>query len=819
MKKYIYPLLLASALTAVACSDDENIIDIIEEEVPADQKQAIAFTVSDLGATQQGSQTRAGFSAATQIVARFESKHITTKAVRTTRSVLSAAAEITNSSDNTKFSKVDYSGDTNIRYWDDAFGRNALISVYAVAVPNKATAPANNGTQFTDLISYAGSQVSDSNTDWKTGDAATNNDISWTVTKGSSGTTITGQTDELIGNEDLCYSNNIQDDGNTTADNDNVLGINGRYVYDFAQNKYVPDENGTGAETHKPGPLRIALRTSDDKTSNGRFDKGHLVFKHALTRLVVTLTEGTDDGYSSSTEVTDFQFTNNSNIKLLQFPTSGKLNIKTGTWYDYTADNITDIEQMSGSTTAAAGDYSAQMLPGYKFYGDGDNAKKNVMQFVIDDNTYFITQKMVFDALNISDNTGGTTPKITVQTDTDSKKYIEMEQGKRYHLNITVKKAKIDNITATLLEWNEVTGSTSVSNEHISLTLKTTGQTCDKDIDLYRLGDDNAGYDADKFDFSYKGKNWFGNYTTDAKHKTTLAHSAIKSDNTWTTPWYFESNKTYYHFRTVNSGTTILGNTGDGADVTNDYFEITAGPTATTDPHWGAPMQAVDGQTWLQYDLSKGYENHLHHAIGATKDQIAIQELHMMSNIEVILQTPNDGSKVTFDDGTNKTVVKITRLSTKGQVEMGRGLVTPIAPKNSSDAVDYNDASAEVTMTAPETYFTTDGLVTGNYTYAVVPQVLNRVADSESDDDYVGIFIQTPDQNQYYVVKKLSEILASTVTDQRDQTQGQKITRWYPGHKYIYTFTISKKGIENITCTVADWVTVTGEDIKIDLES
>ena len=818
MKNYLYPLFLATALTTVACSDDDKVTNFIEEETPADQKEAIAFTVSDLGAVQQGAQTRAGFASQTQIVARFESKHTNTNAIRTTRSVLAADAEQTNSNDNTKFSKVNYSGDTNIRYWDDAFGRYALISVYAVAIPNKATAPANNGSQFTDLISYAGSQVSDSNTDWKTGDAATNNDISWTVTKGAvSGTTITGQTDDIIANEDLCYSNNIQDDGPTKADDDNVLGLNGRYVYDFEQNKYVPDEAGTGAETHKPGPLRIALRTSDDKTSNGRFDKGHLVFKHALTRLVVTLSEGTDDGYSSSTEVTDFQFTNNSNIKLLQFPTSGKLNIKTGTWYAYTADNITDIEQMSGSTTAAAGDYSAQMLPGYKFYGDGDNAKKNVMQFVIDDNTYFITQKMVFDALNISDNTSGTTPKITVQKDTDSKNYIEMEQGKRYHLKITVKKAKIDNITATLLAWNEVTGSTSVSNEHISLSLKTTGQTCDKDIDLYRLGDDNEGYDADKFDFSYKGKNWFGNYSTDTKFKTTLLHSAL-TDGKWTTPWYFESNKTYYHFRTVNKGTEIKGNTGTGADATNDYFEISAGPTATTDPHWGAPMQATS-TTWLKYDTNNGYEAHLHHAIGATKDQIAIQELHMMSNIEVILQTPNDGSKVTFDDGTNKTVVKITRLATTGQVEMGRGLVTPIAPKNSSSVVDYNVASAEVTMTEPDTYFTTDGLVTGKYTYAVVPQVLNRVPDSESDDDYVGIFIQTPDQNQYYVVKKLSEIVATSVTDERDQAKDAKITRWYPGHKYIYTFTISKKGIENITCTVADWITVTGADTKIDLES
>lgn len=195
----------------------------------------------------------------------------------------------------------------------------------------------------------------------------------------------------------------------------------------------------------------------------------------------------------------------------------------------------------------------------------------------------------------------------------------------------------------------------------------------------------------------------------------------------------------------------------------------------------------------------------------------------MMSNIEVVLQTPNDGSKVTLLDGTNGTIVKITRLAKNGTVEMGRGLVTPLDPVSPDTW-----ANTEVTMTSPlttsaDSYFSTSGVTnktqTKPYSYAVVPQALSRNFSSESDDDYVGIFIQTPDQNQYYVVKKLSEILAESVTDQRDQTKNEKITRWYPGHKYIYTFTISKKGIENITCTVADWITVTGADTKIDLES
>lgn len=529
------------------------------------------------------------------------------------------------------------------------------------------------------------------------------------------------------------------------------------------------------------------------------------------------------------------------------------------------------------------------MLPGKVF---GANSAANVMQFVIDENTYYITEKMVYDAL--TSEADGTWYKTNKSNSTvlSAAGYnvgtsVTMAQGHNYTLTITVNKTGIANVTATLEPWVNVAGDMTVNNAHITLSLKTTGSTCNKDIDLYRLDDDYAGYDADQFSFSYEGKNWFGNYTTDANHKTTLEHSAL-ANGKWTTPWFFESNKTYYHFRTVNKGTTIKGNTNDDQNQTKDYFEISASPTTgdhAVDPHWGAPMKAVDGTTWLKYDTDKGYEAHLHHAIGATESQIAIQELHMMSNIEVVLETPNNGGKVqlykpavtyTADeivningttyvkssvDMTNSsnpalyndsdpkhniqkavgdvkvdpvdTVIKITRLAKNGTVEMGRGVVTPTAPTGTGDDT-Y--AKAEVEMTSPAIttaadYYTTEGATNGTqsntYTYAVVPQSLSRDFSSESDDDYVGIFIQTPDNNQYYVVKKLSEIYATTVSDQRDQTQydpqnpadAAKIKRWYPGHKYTYTFTITKTGITNVTCTVADWVTVTGANTKIDLES
>lgn len=871
MKKTIYSLALATTLVTASCSD--------QAEIPvnngnADGKEMISFSMSDESAspmTRATGLTRAGFTGAnTRIVARFQSDETGGSGVRYTKTVLKASKD--NGTSNTcgigDHSDVDYYTEANTKYWDDAFGRKGQLSVYAVAIPNS-----------TDATKLTEAKLSGNATAWQT-EATPDNTIDWDVTY------LTTQTSATLAGEDLAYSNNIQDGG-----------TDGRYVWDYTTNPQGYPAH-TGATTHKPG--RLVFTQADDAQASdaGHFDKGHLVFKHSLSRLTVVLVPGA--GFTSDrSTATDFKFNKiggaitSGNIQLLNFPVHGKLDLDAGTWAIDGSDGTQNILQMIGaaatssaSASAAAYNataetylanrtYSAQMLPGKVF---GASSTANVMQFVIDDNTYFITEKMVYDAL-----TTGTWFTNATDADKTAAGYnvgtsVTMAQGHNYTLTITVNKTGIANVTATLAPWVEVAGEHEVNNAHITLSLKTTGETCDKNIDLYRLIDNNDSYDANQYVFNYQGKRWFGNYTTDANSMVTLNQTAYNASSNkqgvqtdpetsakfWSTPWYFDSNKEYYHFRTVNSGTTIKGNT----DGTNDYFDISAGPIATTDPHWGAPMKSTS-TTWLKYDENgtmtdysddKGYEAHLHHAIGSTESQVAIQELHMMSNINVVLKTPNDGGKIqlrkpaatyTADEivtisGTTyvkssvqydsehdtyslysdsnpehdiqkavgdvkedavETIVKITRIAANGTVEMGRGVVKPTGAY-----------TGELTMTNPTTYFATDGLITNNYTFAVVPQSLSRNFSSQSDDDYVGIFIQTPDHNQYYVVKKLSEIIATSVSDERNQTKDAKIQRWYPGHTYTYTFTISKKGIENITATVADWVTVTGKDTNLTLE-
>lgn len=798
MKNYLYPLFLATALTTIACSDDDKVTNFIEEETPADQKEAIAFTVSDLGATQQGAQTRAGFTSATQIVARFESFKSSEVGVdptsgsekRTTRTVLMAQTH--NGTEAVHYSKVNYASASNgndyIRYWDDAFGRYANISVYAVAVPQK-TAPTNSNTTLENLINYAGADATTSNSIWKkdVAENASNNNITWVVN-------TTGQTtgtDGTIEAEDLCYSNNIQQDSE--------LGKDGRYVYDFENSKYKPEE--TGANTHSNGQLKIALRNNSDKTSSGKFDKGHLVFKHALTRITITLKQSTSD----FTGV--FNFTNGTNIKLLKMPVSGTLNIKDGTWnVPNDTDHKKDIVKIAKTTseTTAAGTYQAQVLPGYVFT---DGNKTNVFEFTIDDNTYYITQDNLFDALTYVDPDGNTSNNGSMSGFTGSA--ITMEQGKNYNFTIVVNKAKIENITATLAPWIDVTAAEeSMDNSHVEFSfLSPTGTTC-TDFLFYRLKQDLGSINTTD---NYTANAYSGDYKTEGA--ATIVPMAEPNNSKYQAKgWYYDDNKTAYHFRTLNplaadEGGTDADNKSENiantADPAKSYFTMKADATKK-DYHWGAPMKP---SATLAYSTTEGYKASLHEGITSTWSDIKIQELHMMSNLEIVLKTEVNG-KVNLTGAT----VTLTKLSTSATVDMGTGLITP-----------STTISATQTTTAPTAYWATghseDFLETNAFTCAVIPQPLVRGTSTPTADDYVGITITTSDENQYYVIAKLSEIKATSVTNNRNQKANEKITRWYPNHTYKYTFTITKKGIENITCTVADWITVTGADTKIDLES
>lgn len=703
MKVLFRSLTLAALVAASACSNDiKEEIEVIDPS----SKTAISFSV------EENHATRAGFTESTKIAMRIKSEN--GSSARYTRTVASAQAAGSDA-----YSNIVVDG-AYVRYWDDAFGRAAKLSVFALAVPNKSDV-VNNGKTVEE-------KLANGSTTWFT-ETTENEKINWVVS--------TEQTETTLANEDLTYSNNIKEGGK-----------DGVYKYDFANEKYP-----AYSADLEDGQMQFRLRNAAETDGPGKFDKGHLIFNHALSRITVNLVRG--EGFPTTGA---FQFAAGTNVKILNVPVSGNLDLSAGTWSGVTTD---DIDKMYLQSTVAGTSYSlmAQILPDYVI---SKTSTTNLLTFTIDDNRYFITQAQMYDALK--DATG-------MSKKDDDK--IEMEQGLNYNFQITVNKTGISNVTAVVEPWVTVTSANfDPSNARITLDGIYDSQSGENSTGfaLYRLLDESP-----EISDTYVGKNWDGDYND----KATLTG---KGNGNWDTDWYFESNKAYYHFRTVNDGTPIV------TSAEKDYFVINAGPSTSTDPHWGATMVSEP-----VYDVTDGYDANLSSAIGASNATIKITDQHMMSNVIVNLQTTDGADQVTLAG----SKIYITKVHTQGQVQMGNGLVTPTGDTGQSEMTG-NDTGTK-------------------FTYTVVPQGLVRNGGA-TDDDYVGITIVTGDNNQYYIVKKLSEIVATDVDNEKNQTKGQAITRWYPGHTYEYTFTLKKAGIDKVTCTVQGWVNITADNKDISLE-
>lgn len=834
MKKYFYALCMATALGAVGCSDDEviNSGDVIDPSL----KTSISFSASDGagGGTSTKALTKAddGFATATQIAARFVSKKEgSTDNVRFTRTLLQAAPKGSES-----YSNVTYDSEYN-RYWDDAFGRAARISVYAIAVPGKIGVT-NNGTSLEEQLDYTSGTPVDgtSNTKWRIGEG--NNTMSWTVS-------ATNPTKELIEKEDLCYSNNIQDEA--------TLGKYGRYVWNKTIKDYPAFSYDASATNPYPnfsdGELSFQLDDDSKTAGPGHFDKGHMIFKHALTRVTIKLYAG--EGFDMTKTPKPFGFTNehvSSNVILHKMPTSGKLDIKTGKWsdQDYSKNiegvhvvhnNQSSLTETNKSTTAAY-ELQAQMLPGYTIK---DDVSDNVMSFEIDNNVYYVSHAQIYKALRDGGLTG--TGNIT------------MEQGTHYVLEITVKKTAISNVTATLVNWTKVTSNRfDADNAYIKLnSFIPTGDAkpCDK-FDIYRalrISNSVSSPDHPEFDGHSLPKQGYVDHLSNPvdmlSTETSPGGITKNSDGSWNTTWFFENNKTFYHFRTVWPGTKIFADYTDG-----DFFKMYSGPVNTTgttistgiddnnnhDYHWGAVFKGDISN--LKYVPANGFESQLAGPIGPTKDAINIVEQHMMSKINVVLLTPvdEDGkpmpqSVTLYDDtktgeGERKvSEVKLINFWGSAKVLMGTGqIIAPLddersrhtsvvtAPAYTSGATDYFAQKNYQFDGETQKYYKTK-----EYTYCVVPQPLV----DETRTNKVGITIQTPDDNLYYVVQDLSKITVQKVdgSSVKQDHIDNKIERWYPGYSYTYYFVLTKTGIKAITCTIVDWKKVEGKKQDVTLES
>lgn len=817
MKKYIYPMALATILATAACSDDE-VQDIIK---PDSEKDMIEFSMSDAQGASTRANTRAGFATETGLLLHIQSDNKETSPTEVKYTRTQAVARVHTGTGATDYSDVAFTSDDHMRYWDDAHGRDSWLSIYAVAVPGYTI-----GSTSTQLAESKLSKPASGT--WGT-DGAETHAIEWTVKQN-------GQTSATNATEDLVYARNIQTDG-----------TDGRYWYKYTNNdgsdvgSWQPGNTATveaaktGATTHGNGRMHFMYSNTADHSSAGKFDRGHLKFNHSLSRLTIKLVEGTGFDKTSSSSEADFNFDSGKEyVQINNANYTGTLNLVTGNW-DSKTDGTVKLSPSTKTTTSNTSTYTlnAQILPDNVWNGDAASPK-NILEFFIDDNHYYVTEAQLYTALSTAKKAGDvamTSAELTAAGINTTAHTVTLKQGVNYNLVITVDKKQIETITAVLADWSEVyAANENIDNSHITINTHkdASGMTDNSTHQLYLKTEDLGKIYTD---FSYsttdnKGVEYTGTYSKN--------EAPTVDGDKWKTTWFYEDNKTAYHIRSVNnSAHTNMQNKTSG----DTYFTIANG-TYTADGahdyHWGAPLKTglptvtIDEvtKTKYTYDPDNGYKALLYPGVTAVKSgDINITELHMMSNIEVIVRTTTGSNAVALENGDDQCEVTLTRLYSAGQVDLGTGKVTTTGSATGNSAMDKpaKGTSAGTDVTIDGTSYST--IQTKPYSLAVVPQILYRGSETtaagiaaDAESEFVGITIKTPDNNQYYVVKRLQDILASSIGTSANQTQNAAIKRWYPNHKYIYTITVTKAGIKAITCTLADWSVVTGGNIFIDLE-
>ena len=749
-----------------ACSSD----DVPAVPTEGTDKSPIEFSMSGTGASvgldSRGASaaSRAGFGASTRIVMRIGSqKDGRTDQDKYTRTTATAEPQGTKD-----YSTVTFDSG-KMRYWDDADGRDSHLSVYAVAVPDKNEDAVLKETQ---LGNYTPANP------WELEDATTkayHNIIKWQLSTDQTG---------KVANEDLCFSNNIQ-----------AGGSNGVYRYNFGTGSYpsFPGCNPDG--TVKDGTLTggIMKFTKDGSSEVGKFDRGHLIFRHALTRITVKLIAG--EGYDPVTAFS-VEHVKINNVTLTDAATT--LNVTDGSWSNaVSGKTITNMSLLTTHDASCDRQLVAHTIPGDLIPKDG--ATKRV-EIVVDGNIYYLTDKMLYESFSALAPGNGVAIEGT---------NVKLEQSKNYEINVRVSKKRIDEITATVVPWATVAGKEKeVNNAYITLNLynSATGDVITSNPPkFYRLDDPSD-------DFIFEDDAWkhYAWYTKYVRHSDDLEWDA--TNNCWKSKWYFENNRASYHFRMTNAddGDIKLAPGAGEPFAGADYLNIT---TNSTDTWWGAPMKSgadlVYDYTNNSQDTSSpkgGYSSSLHWGIAATEDTVKMTLLHIKSQIDVVLKTSTKANgtpaedAVTLHDGTKAATVKVVRAYRTASVELGRGMVKTTG------------TTGDLALNQPTTYFKTDKVETNPYWLYYVPQPLSN------GSNYVGIEITTPDGN-IYKINCLSEITASSVSSSngQGQTTGSAITRWLPNHHYTYTFTLTKKGI-TATATITKWNEVIASDTPIQIE-
>lgn len=810
-------------LALAACKESVGVLDPVEPTIPDSEKTPIELSVG--GVDSPNPITRAVAPVITNEDKTYKPFDKDTKIFMVMKSTYGQEDYQGSKKDKYTVSRGDVTAnsdkivfdDLNQKYWDDAHARSSQLDIWAYAamvpstwnsctfqVPSLDWSPISPETPEHLIQEYSGktyetaTQAADKSPyPWiEQGDKGSKGAIypcimEWKVTNENTWK----QTTNSIQYQDLMFSNNLTKHGDDPA-------VDNRLKFNFSTRK---------------------------------FDGGEMKFYHAMSKITINIIEGDGFDKTSANKDKDFQFANGTNIKFPQdvFNTQGTFNIKNG--YFEKVDNRNEITSIALTTPKGEDPnpyYTLQALAIPNINGINDQTDlysrfvqddtKVVMEFTIDNSTYKITSGDLYLALHGKDGATETTTGI-----------IPLEAGKNYVFTFKVGKTKIKDITAQLADWESVTAEDMYpSNARIKLNLEERGTTLTSsdEFSLYRAAYDNTGeindnYTNYKWQTGYKGN---GNVTTPTyvdENGSVPAH--------WTTNWYWDNNKNFYHFRvlakingTQKEAYTPTINTETQSEVDYDYITLSHKEKSYDDILWGAPMldkeknQTPDNTgdkplLWLYGPTENGFDadddgkvsaglptetqHQIYKAIGPTEDQIKLILFHMMSDVTFKIYTSSGVDKVNLGtgSGTDVTTIELKNIHKEGKLYMGNGLV------KGSDAV------SDFTFTQPPALDASGYLKWAGY--GAIPQDLANVQ----------LVITTPDHNKYIV--DLAEVVTTGITSKNLANpyevipEGEKnagkyqLNRWYPGFKYNYTFKLTKKGITDIQATIVPWGTVEAE--------